>query len=215
MTEINLRRYTSLPFLIDTLKWKRLTLVNPASWDDKNDSFFITTYKKRLGLKTVLALCFAEYHETSYHWQIYSGDINGVCIVFNKHALMNQIDNVQGIKPGYVEYKLLDELKDVSFDRLPFTKRYGFSEEREFRILYVDREKSYSRKDIHIDLSCINRVMFNPWIPQHVYKSIRETIQDMNGMRKLKIQKSTLTNNKTWKKWGSEISYLHQQDLNN
>ena len=219
MSAIELRRYTSLPFLIDMLKWSRLTLVNPAKWDDKNDSFFITTYKKTLELKTVLALCFAEYHETSYHWQIYSGGINGVCIVFNKDSLLNQLNNIKGIRSGYVNYKLKDELKvelkDDLFNQLPFTKRYGFSGEKEFRILYENKEVSFTRKDIKLDLNCIDRVMFNPWLPNHVYKSIRETIKEMNGMGQLRILQSTLTNDKTWKKWGSEISNLYKQDFQN
>jgi N-acyl-L-homoserine lactone synthetase len=39
MNEI-LRRCTVLPFLFDYLHTKELALLNPKSWDDKNDSYF-------------------------------------------------------------------------------------------------------------------------------------------------------------------------------
>ena len=35
-----LRRYTTLPALLDLLKEKQLTLVSPTAWADRNDSFY-------------------------------------------------------------------------------------------------------------------------------------------------------------------------------
>jgi hypothetical protein len=171
-----------------------------------NDSFFITTYKNRLKLQSVLALCFAEYHETYFHWKLYAGDACGICIEFDKDLLLSNLNCFTGIRFGYVRYKKLDELKGIELDQLPFTKRYGFSEENEFRILYEDKDNKFSRKDIPIDINCIRRVIFNPWIPQHVYKSNRDIIKKMCEVKQLNIIKSTINNNKTWKKWGSEIA---------
>ena len=53
-----LNRYTSLPVLLDALVHKRLTLLSPTSWEDRNDAYYIERYKETKKLKTVLALCF-------------------------------------------------------------------------------------------------------------------------------------------------------------
>ena len=42
----SLHRYTSLPVLLDMLVNKRITLLDPASWEDRNDSFYVEKYKE-------------------------------------------------------------------------------------------------------------------------------------------------------------------------
>jgi hypothetical protein len=45
--EINaIHRYTDLPALLYLLQRKKLTLLDPMSWDDANDSHFLAVYKK-------------------------------------------------------------------------------------------------------------------------------------------------------------------------
>jgi hypothetical protein len=44
----SLRRYTTLPVLLDLLREKRLTLVSPTSWPDRNDSFYLEQHKNGL-----------------------------------------------------------------------------------------------------------------------------------------------------------------------
>ena len=39
-----LRRYTELPFLVDFLHTKQLTLLRPINWDDTNDAYYINQY---------------------------------------------------------------------------------------------------------------------------------------------------------------------------
>jgi hypothetical protein len=53
-----IRRYTELPSLIHILRHSDLTMVDPRSWDDKNDSHFLSMYREKRDLKAVLALCF-------------------------------------------------------------------------------------------------------------------------------------------------------------
>ena len=59
-----LRRYTDLTTTIDLLSRKRLVLLDPAFWDDRNDSYFIGKYKEQIGAKSVLALCMSTIGET-------------------------------------------------------------------------------------------------------------------------------------------------------
>jgi hypothetical protein len=109
-----LNRYTSLPFLLDILQSKTLTMKNPELWEDKNDSYFIKLYKQKSLKETVLVLCFVEYQSKSdmaekYHnWKIYVGNLDGVCILFDKKQL---ISSFNGYKFDYMSYKQLDKLK--------------------------------------------------------------------------------------------------------
>jgi hypothetical protein len=41
-----LRRYTDLTALIYLLRKRKLTLLDPSSWDDSNDSYYLTLYKE-------------------------------------------------------------------------------------------------------------------------------------------------------------------------
>ena len=44
-----LRRYTDLPAVFYLLRQRKLTLLDPASWNDKNDSYFLELYRERKG----------------------------------------------------------------------------------------------------------------------------------------------------------------------
>ena len=163
-----LRRYTELPFLIHFLKTKQLTLLDPDSWDDTNDSFLVEEYRKRKKLKSVLALCFAEAPETYHHWRVFSGDIAGVCIVFHKGKLRAWTKNNPGLKFGKIDYITLQSFdeKNLNVDNLPFIKRYPFIDEKEYRILYEDSDTSYTVKDFDIDLTVIKKIIIGPWLPK-------------------------------------------------
>jgi hypothetical protein len=41
-----LKRYTTLSSALDVLENKRLTLLDPAKWDDRNDTYFIELYRQ-------------------------------------------------------------------------------------------------------------------------------------------------------------------------
>lgn len=44
-----IRRYTSIPGVIDTLRRRQLPLLDPQYWDDRNDSYFMRLYKEYRG----------------------------------------------------------------------------------------------------------------------------------------------------------------------
>jgi hypothetical protein len=49
------RRYTNLAAAIHMLRTKSITLLNPATWDDKNDAYYMAEYKRLKDAATVLA----------------------------------------------------------------------------------------------------------------------------------------------------------------
>ncbi len=184
-----LNRYTSLPFLLDILCNKRLTLVDPAKWEDENNSYFMKLYKAKSEHKSVLALCFAESQSSAaekYHnWKIYAGNSSGVCIQFFKSELISCIKPVPGINSKSVTYRTIKQIENdcqnTSWCQLPFVKRRAFDGETEFRVIYENDSEEIMTKDVSIELSCISRITLNPWIPKSVYNSVCNVIKAIEG----------------------------------
>lgn len=55
-----LRRYTSIQSLLCILTNKQLTLLDPATWNDKNDLHYLSVYTQKKKLKRTFALCQSE-----------------------------------------------------------------------------------------------------------------------------------------------------------
>ncbi|HAN5191981.1 TPA: DUF2971 domain-containing protein, partial [Escherichia coli] len=107
MTNENLRRYTNLPSLLYMLTMKKITLLDPKSWDDKNDSLFLDNYTKYKNLKKTLALCMTRKSETYHHWSVFTTRENGVCIVFDYEKLIAHLNSLKDIIHGDVKYMTL------------------------------------------------------------------------------------------------------------
>ena len=206
MTTISLRRYTTLPFLLDILNKKCLTLLDPRSWEDKDDAYYIELYKQYQGLKSVLVLCFAESKASYHHWKIYSGNSSGVCIIFRKKILLQNL-TVQGLRSGYVEYKTLTQLKRerTEISQFPFIKTKAFEAEREFRAIYEDKNNEYMTKEFQLDIKSIEKIALNPWLSESVCDSLKAVIKKIDGCEKIKVTRATVTNNEKWKKIGRAV----------
>ncbi len=203
-TPTYLRRYTDLPALLHILSTKQLTLLDPKSWDDRNDSFFMSLYKERKGLKTVLALCFSQTTETYHHWRVFSNGPAGVCIVFDRAALLNSTQRVHGVSHKGIEYLTLQNAKDKNLktDELPFVKRSGFRAEKEFRVLFESSIDEFPSIDIPIDIGCIRSISLSPWMHPSLSMATVGTIRAINGCSNLKVSRSTLISNEQWKLLG-------------
>lgn len=210
MTERLLRRYTTTPALLRILRKKAITLLDPMKWDDSNDSHSLRVFKENRNLQTLLALCFTETAETYHHWHVFAGDSAGVCIIFNKDLLLEQFDKSKGFDYGEVNYRTIDELRAQrpSVAELPFIKRAGYIDEREFRVLYKNRARQVASKDVRIPIECIRRIYLNPWMPKALVQCFRETIASIEGCERLKkyVFRSTLVGNNEWKELVSEAA---------
>jgi hypothetical protein len=203
MTKL-LRRYTNLPALIYLLNERKITLLDPESWDDQNDSYFLTLYREKQSLKSVLALCFTETSETYHHWRVFADGGSGICIRFRRDQLLTAVRKQAGIRTGRVRYLTLGEIrkKKLKNDELPFLKRYPYEDEREFRVIYESKASKVPLLDIPIPLSCIDRVTLSPWMPSVMTRHLRNTIHAIDGCKNLKVVRSTLVSNEEWKDLG-------------
>ena len=178
-------------------------MLNPSSWPDTNDSFSLSVHKNKYNLKTLLALCFAHASEKYHHWHVFARGNSGVCIVFKYDDFVHHMSGIPGITCNFVEYLLIREYeRRVSFHEsvnLPFIKRFGYKDEKEYRVIYEDINDIYETKDIDIPLSVIDRIEVNPWIPEPLFKTTRELLLGIADVDRMLITQSQLINNKRWK----------------
>ena len=125
-----------------------------------------------------------------------------MCMEFDKSEVLKliQSDSRYICKPvRYKNIKILN-LKKPTVDQLPFTKRIGFKEEKELRILFVGKRKKMNLEQLSIPLGCIKRIILNPWMPKPLSTYVKRTLRGIDGCSNLKITRSTLIENETWKR---------------
>jgi hypothetical protein len=194
-----LRRYTSLASLLALLQDRKLTLLSPAFWEDRNDAFYMSQYKTRKNLKTLLALCFSESDETYHHWRVFTHGADGVCIHFKREDLLKSLP---GLGAGKITYRKITDLPRFKprLEQLPFLKRQPFGDECEFRLIYEDPVQEMETKAFSIPLRVIARVTLNPWLPRPLSSAVKSAIKSTPGCSALKVYQTTLLENETWKK---------------
>lgn len=198
------RRYTYVPALIQLLTTRHLTLLDPQMWDDRNDSFFLSTYKTKKKLRSVLALCFTTAPETYHHWRVFAPGSSGVCVQFDISSLRQSMEKA-GLQFKEVKYLNLKELskKTPKISQLPFIKRSQFSPEKEVRAIWESETDDEDAFDVRIDLSSIKRITLSPWLHPSLRKSLVSAINHIDKCQDLKVVRSTLIENQRWKKFGS------------
>jgi hypothetical protein len=199
-----LRRYTSIPSLVYLLTTRQITLLDPSSWDDKNDSQYLVLYREKKQLTRVLTLCFTEAAETYHHWRVFAGGSAGVCIRFKRDQLLDAIRKEVPIRAKRVEYLSLGRMRAATprVDDLPFLKRSPYRPENEFRIIYESSLPCPATRDIPIPLSVIQRITLSPWLSPTLSSHVKRLLKSINGCANIEIVRSTLISNEEWRKHG-------------
>jgi hypothetical protein len=206
MSDDYLRRYTDLTALIYLLRKRKLTLLDPSSWDDSNDSYYLRLYKEKRKLRSVLALCFAETDERYHYWRVFAPGASGVCVRFSRSGLLAACNKHASLQMKPVTYLKLDEIRSRKLKTadLPFLKRYAFLHESEVRMIYESRKRKLRKLDISVPLSCIDRITLSPWMHPSLSSYVKEVLRSIDGCRDLDIVRSTLIGNEEWKSLGED-----------
>ena len=202
-TEKTLKRFTSLAVAIDMLVRRRLTLLNPAKWDDQNDVAFLEAYRKQREIPKVFAMCFTQAPETFHHWSVFAGGLEGIRINIDKLALLSSLRTNPCYAWNDVMYRTLDKMASItaiSVYDIPFLKRYAFRDELEFRLLYECVDPKAMFHHVPIELEWIQSVTVSPWMPENLFESAKVTIRKIEGCEKLSIKRTTLRENNRWKR---------------
>lgn len=204
-----LKRYTNLAAAIHLLTTKKITLLDPDKWDDRNDAHFMSAYKDKKDLKSLLAICFAECPETYHHWRVFSPNSDGICIEFKKQPLLETFERHAGVRHKSVDYISLKTAEHMvpSVDELPFMKRAPYEPEKEYRVIWEepkpkllkkDDGKSTPSMDFDIELSWVNMITLSPWMHKSLKDSVIEALKRIPNCKSLKYQRSTLIGNTNW-----------------
>ena len=198
-----LRRYTHALSLLDTLRHRRLTLLPPTRWYDKNDAVGLELYSEMKGVGRVYALCMAQQAERAHHWQLFAGDSHGVCIFLDKTNLVDQLNALGAdVLHGPVRYKTPAQLRrsaPIELDELPFLKRETFGDEREYRLVCWQAQRFASEAfQFHIDPSVIQKVTFGPAMPRALANTLQSVAAEQMGCGHIRFMRSRLDNNQIW-----------------
>jgi hypothetical protein len=147
-------------------------------------------------------LCFSEANETYHHWKVFTHGSEGVCVEFKRDEFLAAFETISDLRKNAVKYKPIKELELSlpSIGRLPFLKRLPYKDEKEFRLVYLDRSDEIETKSFEIDLSCIHRITLNPWMPKSLADAVKVTIHGIKGCKSIEIYQTTLLENERWKK---------------
>jgi hypothetical protein len=214
---------------LDPQTWDKQT------WSDKNDSYFLSLYKKEKGLKSLLVLCLTKASERYHLWRTFCPEFEketllgmelkpfldgpydpnstisniGIRIRFDRDKLTRAIQDA-GTYNDSVIYRSLHQIEKLGQNQnkddlvaiFPFLKRFGFQDEKEYRIIYESKSEEISTKDIPISLSCINKIILSPWLDHDLFTRIKDEIRSIDDCQELEISRSRLTDSKTWKQAG-------------
>lgn len=203
-----LRRYTDLPSLISLLSARRLTLLSPDLWDDKNDSHYLRRYREIRDLRGLAALCFTQSAERYHHWRVFAPGASGVCIQFKRTRLLSAVSSQRGVTAREVSYRTLKSMRSrgPAVDDLPFVKRHAFKDEDEFRLVFESKVKSAETMELPIPLASIDRVVLSPWMHPSLRTHVVATLHSIRGCKEVKIVRSTLIANEEWKRFSSDAA---------
>lgn len=194
-----MRRYTELPAALEILQNKKITLLSPLTWDDKNDRASMQSYAIQGGHQSVLGICFSQAAETFHHWKVFAPASSGVCIEFCKAKLIASIPKV-GFKHRKVKYQKQSEFKTASPSPrdLPFIKDWAYRHEIEFRIVHTSEKMGLQAVSFPFDLSCIRSIVLSPWLPKALVEPTRKALNAVAGCDKLRITHSSVVENELW-----------------
>jgi hypothetical protein len=175
-------------------------LLDPKSWEDKNDSEIILEYKKKI--KNLFAICLSHGDETIHHWKTFSNGSSGCLIEFDAQKLFAVIDKIPNLKHKKITYRKLSDIQSktttLRVSDIPFTKRWPYRCEEEYRIIIESDNETDKFFDIEINLDIIKKITINQQMPETIYKTIKEYLKDLKGSPDSRINRSTLFENKRW-----------------
>ena len=159
-----LKKYTRLEHLKGILQERQLYLGDPKDWEDRNDSEVIRLSSTTFGGFNLRATCLTEAVDRYHFWHIFGGREHGVCLWFEKYSLLNDVENDPSLIADLVQYRNARDLSRLEPKSIPFTKRDQYSDEREFRILRVERARNVVSEKFAFSAHSLRRIYLNPWL---------------------------------------------------
>jgi hypothetical protein len=113
-------------------------------------------------------------------------------------------DRTGGVTHRYVTYELVSNANskhDVDLEILPFTKRWPYGDEREYRAVFVSADEDLKAFPGTIELASIS-----PWLAPGLVDAVKETLKSLPQCDGLKVYRSSLIDNKQWQKLAGRVA---------
>lgn len=198
MTE-KLNKFTTYKYLLSILN-DGLYFSDGKNWPDKNDSELLEIYRKQSG-KEITVVCLMKEDETIYHWQSFT---NGscsqevCCIEFDKEKLLSIYNTEKGFRSRAVEYASIDDVVFDTPEKLLFTKRLPYRNEREFRIVYFNSIGEVPKPDIEKFLQAITKITMSGNLSPEEYIQRKDYLKKKYSFKDNQINQSTIEKNPFW-----------------
>jgi hypothetical protein len=203
------KRYMKLGHAVAALEDKTLLLPNPSKWDDSNDQEFLKLYGQHISAKSIYAMCCTMSAERYNHWRIFTDkdEASGVCIEFKREPLQRALNRNPNIRAEPVQYVPIKKLREVGLYRpedLPFIKRNGYRDEREWRVVVTSSERQRALFEIPFKLEWVHRIILNPWMNEWDRETARGTLRALID-KPARVTATFLTNSAEWKELGKRL----------
>lgn len=213
-----LRRYMPVRYALQLLRARKLAFLDPDSWRDRNDAYFMQAYREVKGLRSLLAVCFTQVSERHHHWERFGSpfcptpskaadsndvDMELVCVEFDRQALLASFCGDPGIRSGAVTYRTLKHLEAMppKHSTWPFVKRLPYKDEAEYRIIYESQKSVRRPHMISTDLRAIRRIVIGPYANPDRRDEIKRQIREIRLDRdNIKVTKTTILDNARWQR---------------
>ena len=196
-----INRYTSFASAIDLLANKQITLLDPNSWDDKNDVHFMARYKEIVNAKSVFALCLSKSKQSYHHWRVFAGGQDGVCITFFEDHFRRAFSDDPRVEIQDIEYLSMPDArkrKPLSEHNLKFLKHARYRAEQETRVVFTDKNRQVPFPKYEISLNAIQRITLSPWLSKPLVQPMKDLMKKVDGCHELHVYSSTLVQYRDW-----------------
>jgi hypothetical protein len=196
-----LKKYTKLEYLSDVLSNQQLHLGHPRSWDDRNDAAAIGLYRNQTDACEIRATCFTQAKDRFHFWHIFGERQNGVCLWFDKDALVKDIAEDTSLIAEEVKYPVMSALSRTELKEIPFTKREQYADEQEFRVLSVRGADITSSDKLKFSPFSLKRIYLNPWLTKIQVETNKQLINRLLrefGYSKIEIFQNRTLEHKNW-----------------
>lgn len=187
--------------LLDICERKKISLISPENWEDKNDVNAISYYKQLIGKESLLASCFTYGKESIHEWSYFSKGIAGCMIEIYAEDLIKQFENENDLLLGVVDYleaiEIEESIENLKIEDIPFLKRAMYKCENEFRFVKVSNKK-IKKYDVDFPLSLIKRIRFSQYLPEEISKSVKNLINRNYGLEIKNMKRSLIYDSDNW-----------------
>jgi hypothetical protein len=196
-----LKKYTEIKYLNSILAKRHLYMADPCAWPDKNDSTLVEVYSKAVSATKTRITCLTEAPDRFHFWTVFGGERNGVCLWFDREALLADVNADDSVRGQSVRYLRPKELSKVSVAELPFSKRSQYEDESEFRIIRSQDDQCRVESDtFEFSANSLKRVYFNSWLNSAELVREKEKIQPLLELEfsHVKLLQSRMLNMRRW-----------------